>query len=60
LPDQKPESARKSFGPVAAGAIDARDRLVGEAQHPARRVRRARAQPDVQHLTGLPPEATIG
>ena len=38
-----------------AGAIDARDQLVGEAQHPLLRVRRALAQADVQRLARVRP-----
>jgi hypothetical protein len=38
---------------AGAGALDARDQFVSEAQHAARAARRAFAQPHVQDLAGV-------
>ena len=43
----------QQLDPGRAGAIDARDQLIAEAQHPFLRVRRSPPEPDVQHLSGV-------
>ena len=56
---RRPWSTRTPSRRAAASArcaparVDARDQLVAEAQHPARGVRRALAQADVQDLAGV-------
>ena len=47
---QNPESARSSLHAGRAGALDAGDQLLAEAQHPLLRVRRPLPQADVQRL----------